>query len=93
MLPFTDRCEIRAQNGDLLADEVPVRVEGAGTSTVGRGVVYDWTGEIHESAAPHLIRQRNRHLVIDSQRYNVVEAFQHDFVPHVELRLLEVRGG
>jgi hypothetical protein len=93
MLPFDRLAEIQEQDGTTLAEDIPVQLDQAGASAVGRGVVYDWTGEAHSDAAPHLIRQTNRRLVVDGVTYKVVEAFQNEFIPHVELRLLEVRGG
>jgi hypothetical protein len=93
MLPFDQLAEIQDQSGSTLVEDVPVHLELGGASAIARGVAYDWTGEAHSDSAPHLIRQTNRRLVVGSVTYKVVEAFQNEFIPHVELRLLEVRGG
>jgi hypothetical protein len=65
--------------------------EEVGGEETPRGERYDATGEIEEAAAPYLVREANRKLLVDGVTYTVVSAIKHDFVPHVEVLLAELR--
>lgn len=71
------------------------------------GEVWNWTGEAEIEAAELLVDQSNRRLyVVDDaseldpkaetppgKRLVVLAAVRHDYLPHLELRLSEGRGG
>ncbi len=81
------------------------RTEPRETAT---GATWDWTGEAEIEAAALLVDQggsvRRLYVVDDAseldakaspppgRRFTVISAVRHDFLPHVELRLQEVRG-
>lgn len=70
---------------DCWIEEIP------GGEETSRGERYDADGIVEQAAAPHLVRQPNRKLVIDGVRYSVVSAVHHDVLPHVQVTLADLR--
>lgn len=106
MLPFRQWAVVM-HNGEALGTarlSVWPRPEPRETPT---GEVWDCTGEAEIEAASLLVGQTNRVLYVtdaeqalpgegetpEGQRLVVIAAVRHDFLPHVELRLSEHRGG
>lgn len=92
VLPFTQTADVQAQGGSSvgsLAVSIWALDEPRDTGT---GETYDWTGEADVAGAPLLINQGNRQLEIDGTTYKLISAREHHFLPHLQLRLREVRG-
>lgn len=93
MLPFTDLADIQDQAGETLLEGVPFRMELAATNSVRVGVSLDYIADVHAMAANDLLGQVNRRLVVNNRNFKVVSCEFHDFIPHLEVGLKEVRGG
>lgn len=57
------------------------------------GARYDWYGEADIAAAPRLVGRTNVAVTVEGRRLRLVAAFQHDYVPHVEIFLAELTHG
>lgn len=106
MLPFASWAVVMHGSDTLGKVRLSVwqRTEPRETPT---GAVWDWSGEAEIEAAGLLVGQTNRRLYVteaepelpaegeapEGQRFVVVAALRNDFLPHVELRLQEQRGG
>jgi hypothetical protein len=92
------------QIGEPIKLAVWQRTEPRETAT---GATWDWTGEAEIESAALLVDQGavRRLYVVDAaeeldakaspppgRRFTVISAVRHDFLPHVQLRLQEVRG-
>ncbi len=93
MLPYTSVADIKNQAGETLDTGVPVRIEEVGNLTTRTGQAYNWVGEAHIDAAEFLVDRVNIRIETDGRKLKIVDAIEHDFLPHVELRLTEMRGG
>lgn len=103
-LPFDKLAVVERKGGEVLG-EAAVAIWPAGDRENARGQAYDWTGEADPASAPLLVRRSNRQLRVEvplpgedpsttrEALFTVVSAVFNEFVPHVELRLLEQRGG
>lgn len=92
MLPFDRQGTVHKQGGEELA-EIDLAIWPAALSTTNVGEAYDHTGEAPADAAEHLVRKANREIRVDGRRFKIVEAHLHGYMPHVGLRLREIRNG
>lgn len=92
MLPFDQEAVIKSQSGDVLAT-VGIHLEGVGSAVNRVGQEYNWIGDVEEDAAEYLIGEVNRRIEVDGQVFKVIEAFESEYLPHVEVQLREIRGG
>ncbi len=107
MLPYRQHAAVFDASGNELGQvklSVWKRADPRETPT---GESWEWSGEAEIEAAELLVDQSNRRLyVVDNaseldpeaetppgRRLVVLAAVRHDFLPHVELRLSEGRGG
>lgn len=93
MLPFTEYANIEDQAGEVLLEDCPLRLEQAGSGANRVGVEYDFTADIHLSAADHLLGEVNRRLVMGDRVFKVIDATFHDMIPHLSANLRQMRGG
>jgi hypothetical protein len=109
MLPFDRVGELVGQGGRRLGpaagsgsgsgdDDSPLVIDFAAwpLSTPRRtagGEMYDWTGQAEISAAAQIIGLPNRSIVEGDLALKIIGAARHDFLPHVDLQLREVRAG
>lgn len=92
VLPFLTEGQVQKQGGEATGT-LKLSVWRAGSPRETRvGEAYDWTGEAHVDAAPLLVGKANRQIVVGAQRFKVISAVKHDFLPHVALNLLEMKG-
>jgi hypothetical protein len=91
-LPFNKTATLREANGTIV-DDVPVAIWSAtgGNTSIGRA--YDHEGQAPQNFYNPLVAAPNRYLEHDGVRYRIVSATLHEFLPHVALRLREVRPG
>lgn len=88
-----------AQGGEVKLASLQLSVWPLGSpQRTAAGEVYDWRGEAEDLAADHLVQRANRSIEITQgtaagKRLKVVSAVAHEFIPHVELQLREVRAG
>jgi hypothetical protein len=95
---FYDRkAQIQDSGGDILPDDDALFDcaidEIPGGSETARGERYDADFVMDIDAAPYIVRQPNRKIVVGGVRYAVVSAVAHDVVPHVEGTIAELRPG
>lgn len=93
MLPFDGLATVANQSGTVLATDVPIHLDEAGSNTTRVGVVVDYLADVHVSAAEHLVNQVNRRLLVDGRIFKVISAVSYPYVPHLEVGLKETRGG
>ncbi len=96
-LPFDRVAAVVEQGGDPVAGAEAIAVACRSMRSpreTNRGEVYDWTGEAEAKAAPFLVDAVNRSLVLDDGlTLKLVGAVAHDFLPHVELTLRQMKQG
>jgi hypothetical protein len=89
---WKDRADVYTQGGaDPVAEGLKCSIWPAGKRTTRTGAAYDWTGQAQLADQAELVGKANRTLLIDGTRYKLIEALPMTILPHVELRLLEVR--
>ena len=93
MLPYDQTAKVLHQGKEI--GEVAVSARALSEPRAGGdGAEYDWSGEADIEGAGLLVRKPNRRLRLeDGTELMVTAAFRHDYLPHVELRLREVRSG
>lgn len=94
VLPFDKVGDVQRQGGALVRSGVPIAIWPAGEGAVTPvGEAYDFLAQAAVEAANDLVRQPNRQVVVDGITLKVIWAQRHDHLPHVELRLRELRPG
>lgn len=93
VLPFDREAMIAKQGGAPLAAGVPISPiwptgDPRQTQT---GEAYDCYAEMPLEAASHFGRGYNREILIDGRRLKVIAAEPMELVPHLALKLLEIR--
>lgn len=92
VLPYLQTADVLAQGGTVVKFGIAVSIWPAGDPvTAATAESYEFTGEAELDAADALVGQGNRSLRVDGRRYKVLAAHRHEFLPHVELRLREMR--
>lgn len=85
--PFVSEAEVQDRAGAVLAQTQANVWQERTSSPSSVGEDYDYVGLIDSDAADALVGQRNRVLVVEGRRYNVVDAVAHRDLPHVEVSL------
>lgn len=92
-LPFRTTGEVSQQGGTVLIEALPCSVwKLKSARQTSRGEFYEWTGQAHVSGAAAIIDKANRVLTVDGRRLRILDATKHDFIPHIELSLGEMRA-
>lgn len=91
-LPFRDKLPLQEKDGTAVAD-VPITVQPAqGQQTSPSGSRYD-----HDAVAAWefaaALEVANRQIIWRGKRLRIIESVPMDDLPHVQLRLREVRSG
>jgi hypothetical protein len=89
-LPFLTTATLKSTDGTVIKD-VPCSIWAArgGNTDVGRQ--YDHEGQAPKAFADDLV-VANRYLETGGRRYRIVEAVPFSLLPHVSLRLREMRS-
>jgi hypothetical protein len=92
-LPFTQSVPLQELGGEEVRE---VRISplwpGGDPAVTDVGARYDFTAQAELDAVDEL-QGSNRQIEHDGVVYKIVSAAEHEFLPHVELRLWRVRGG
>lgn len=91
VLPFLQTAQLQ-EIGGANVTAIPCSIwPTSGGDNVEAGRAYDHEGEapIAHLAALSVV---NRHLLLDGVKYRVISAIGHPFLPHVSLRLREMRA-
>jgi hypothetical protein len=91
-LPFWTHGQIIAQGGAVIAEGVPISIWPASGRATDSGVSYDHEGECHLGYRD-AVRQANRSFVVGGTEYKVISVDENYFIPHLALRLREMRSG
>lgn len=91
-LPFRDKLPLQENDGTLVA-EIPISVWPADGQTTGRAASnYDHEAQAAWEFAAAL-EVANRQIVWKGKTLRIIESVPMDDLPHVALRLREVRSG
>jgi hypothetical protein len=93
-LPYRGVGALVSQGGVVLVAELPCSIWPARSQRPDvAGEVYDHTGECPRQYAGQIVNVANLSIVVGEDRYKIVGATEHTFVPHVALELLRVNAG
>ncbi|WP_297776460.1 hypothetical protein [Mycobacterium sp.] len=86
-LPFRQTGQLIDQAGNVIESDVACSIWPAQSSaSSGTGVNFTHIGE-SRLAYFSMLREPNVSLLVDGERYRIVEAVAHALLPHVALRL------
>lgn len=93
-LPFDRQASVTDLSGTVISAGVwcsPIWPTEGGPVELPTGVRYDHSAQA-ERGAFDALAGANRRLVVDGVVYGIAKATRHDYLPHVDLRLLRVKG-
>lgn len=94
VLPF-DRTGTVTEMGGVttILEGLPLAYWPAEPVETSVGEVYDHEGECDISGADALLDENNRQIEVEGKTFTVIRAELAEYVPHIMLRLRQIRGG
>ena len=92
-LPFDRTGNVLELGGDVLHEDLPLAYWPAEPRESSVGEVYDHEGECDLAGADALLDENNRQIEVGNKLFTVIRAEPAEFVPHIMLRLRQIRGG
>lgn len=93
VLPFDKLGTVIELGGDSIMENLPLAYWPAEPQETTVGEVYDHEGECDLSGADALLDESNRQITVGDKSFAVIRAEIAEYVPHIMLRLRQIRGG
>lgn len=93
VLPFDRTGDVLELGGEVLLADLALAYWPAEPRETAVGEVYDHEGECDLAGADSLLDENNRQIEVDGKLFTVIRAEPAEFVPHIMLRLRQIRGG
>lgn len=88
--PFPKQGVLKDKPNTTVVSDLPMSLWAASQRVLDAGAHYDHTSEVPLEFWDE-VQVANRFIEVDGRRYQILESTQHEYLPHVELRLRETR--